>query len=135
MFLRRDLGMYIVIPVEKNTELRSNGENGYIFAKDCILVFVCIQCNDAYALYLGLRFCAFERKQLQEVTFSWGRSYDHNYLRFLSTFGEKKVFFSKTSVTYDQLFSKACSSLSKNCIFFAKFLSKNIFRIITLVPG
>jgi hypothetical protein len=28
----------------------------------------------------------------------WGRCYDHNFLRFLTIFGEKMAFFSKTNV-------------------------------------
>jgi hypothetical protein len=30
--------------------------------------------------------------------FSWGRFYDHNFLRFSTIFGEKIAFFSKTNV-------------------------------------
>jgi hypothetical protein len=33
-----------------------------------------------------------------EILMSWGRCYDHNFLRFLTISGEKMAFFSKTNV-------------------------------------
>jgi hypothetical protein len=61
-----------------------------------------------------------------------GRCYIyHNNLRFLPIFGQKMAFFSKNN----QLYGKSNSSWSKNWQFFAKFFGKNIYKIITSVPG
>jgi hypothetical protein len=56
-----------------------------------------------------------------------GRCYDHNFLRFLTIFGEKMAFFSKTNVLIKILHNLA--------LFFAEFIGENILKIVTSVPG
>jgi hypothetical protein len=66
-------------------------------------------------------------KKLTEdfLRISWGRCYNHNFLRFLSIFGEKMAFFLKNQYN-DQLFAKTSSSLSKKC-HFSPFVLAKIF--------
>jgi hypothetical protein len=54
--------------------------------------------------------------------------------QFLAIFGKNIGVFLKNQC-YDQFFSKTSISLSKNANIFAKYFGKNIFKIITLVPG
>jgi hypothetical protein len=64
-----------------------------------------------------------------------GRCYDHNFLRFLPIFGEKKLaFFSKTNVMIT-IFAKTSSSLSKNANIFARFFVENIFKNHSIGPS
>jgi hypothetical protein len=64
---------------------------------------------------------------------SWGRSYDHNFLRFFLIFGEKIGFFSKTKVMIT-IFAKLAVVWAKNANFFANFFGENTLKIITSVP-
>jgi hypothetical protein len=64
-----------------------------------------------------------------------GRCYDHNFWRFLPIFGEKLAFFSKTNATYNQKFALFSFVFSQKAPFFRNFFGKNIFKIITSVPG
>jgi hypothetical protein len=48
---------------------------------------------------------------------TWGRCYDHNFLRFLPMFGKKLSFFSKTNAMIT-IFAKTSSSLSKKRQYF-----------------
>jgi hypothetical protein len=63
-----------------------------------------------------------------------GRCYDHNFLRFLTIFGEKNGVFSKTNVMIKLLHNLALFQV-KNANFFAKIFGENILKIITSVPG
>jgi hypothetical protein len=65
---------------------------------------------------------------------SRGRCYDHNFLRFLTIFGEQISVFLK-SQCYDQNFAYLSFVSSQKRHFFAEFFSENIFKIITSVPG
>jgi hypothetical protein len=60
----------------------------------------------------------------------WGRSYDHNFLRFSAIFGnfrqfsaKQLAFFSKTNVMIN-FFAKVNSSLSKKRQFFRQFFGR-----------
>jgi hypothetical protein len=55
----------------------------------------------------------------------WDRCYDHNFLQFLTIFGEKLAFFSKTNVMIIFLKKLALFSV-KNANFFAEFFGENI---------
>jgi hypothetical protein len=63
-----------------------------------------------------------------------GRCYDHNFLRFLTIFGEKIGVFLKYQC-YDQKFSKFSLVLSQKRQFFSEIFGENILKIITSVPG
>jgi hypothetical protein len=63
----------------------------------------------------------------QLICSSWGRCYDHSFLRFLPIFGEKMAFFYKTNVMII-FFAKTISSLRKKN-------GENILKIITSVPA
>jgi hypothetical protein len=65
---------------------------------------------------------------------SWGRCYDHNFLRFSTIFGKKIGVFLKKQC-YDQNFALFSFVLSKKRHFFAEFFGKNILKIIASVPG
>jgi hypothetical protein len=57
---------------------------------------------------------------------SWGRSYDHNFLRFFPIFGEKMAFFSKTNVRIKiKILHNLALFWVKNAIFFAEFFGEN----------
>jgi hypothetical protein len=77
---------------------------------------------------VGLHFGRYFHKPI------WGRCYDHNFLRFLTIFGEKVAFFSKTNVMINILHKLALFWV-KNANFFAEFFGENILKIITSVPG
>jgi hypothetical protein len=62
-----------------------------------------------------------------------GRCYDHNFLRFLTIFGETIGVFLKNQC-YDQNFAKFSFVLSQKRQFFTEFFGENIFKIITSVP-
>jgi hypothetical protein len=57
---------------------------------------------------------------------TWGRCYDHNFLRFLTIFGEKIGVFSKIQC-YDKKFAYFSLVLSQKCQFFRNFFSAKIF--------
>jgi hypothetical protein len=63
---------------------------------------------------------------------TWGRCYDHNFLRFFPIFGEKIDVFLKYQC-YDQLFSKFSFVLSQKRRFFRKIFRRKYFKIITSV--
>jgi hypothetical protein len=54
-----------------------------------------------------------------------GRCYDHNFLRFLTIFGKKLPFFSKTNVLIKLLHNLTLFWV-KNANFFAEFFGENI---------
>jgi hypothetical protein len=54
-----------------------------------------------------------------------GRCYDHNFLRFLTIFGEKIGVFLKNQC-YDQNFAYFCFVLSQNGNIFTEFFGENI---------
>jgi hypothetical protein len=54
---------------------------------------------------------------------SWDRCYEHNFRRFLTIFGKKCRFFSKTNVMVNFL-QKLAVVWSKNAKFFSSFLAK-----------
>jgi hypothetical protein len=61
---------------------------------------------------------------------TWGRCYDHEFLRVSSIFGEKMAFFSKTNVMIKNYHNLALFWV-KN----AKFFGENVSKIITSAPG
>jgi hypothetical protein len=66
----------------------------------------------------------------------WGRCYDHNFMRCLPIFWVEIGVFLKKTMLYLIIFSQTKSSLSKKpANIYAKFLVKNILKIITSVPG
>jgi hypothetical protein len=77
--------------------------------------------------------CLQWNKTSHTVSVTRGRCYDHNFLRFLTIFGEKLAFFLKTNVMI-----KISHILTlfwvKNANFFAEIFGENIFKIITTVP-
>jgi hypothetical protein len=62
-----------------------------------------------------------------------GRCYDHNFLPFLTIFGETIGVFLKYQC-YDQIISKFGFVFSQKRHFFSKFFGENILKIITSVP-
>jgi hypothetical protein len=56
---------------------------------------------------------------------TWGRCYDHNFLRFSTIFGKKMAFFSKTNVMIKILHNLALFRV-KNANFFAEIFGENI---------
>jgi hypothetical protein len=64
---------------------------------------------------------------------TWGRCYEHNFLRFSTIFCKNWRFSQKP-----MLWSKFCIIYhcfeSKTKFFFAEFFGKNILKIITSVP-
>jgi hypothetical protein len=60
--------------------------------------------------------------KVRKSNWSWGRCYDHNFLRFLPIFGEKIGVFLKKQC-YDQFFHNL-ALLSKMPIFFQIFSAK-----------
>jgi hypothetical protein len=65
---------------------------------------------------------------------SWGRCYDHNFLRFCHFSAKKLAFFSKTNVMI-KILEIIRVVWAKNANIFAKFFGENIFEFITSVPG
>jgi hypothetical protein len=63
-----------------------------------------------------------------------GRCYDHNFLRFLTIFGEKIGVFLKNQC-YDQLFSKFSFVLCQKRHFFADFFGENISKNHNIGPS
>jgi hypothetical protein len=55
---------------------------------------------------------------------SWGRCFDHNFMRFSTMFGEKLSFFSKTNVII-KIFHNLALFLVKCANFSAEFVSEN----------
>jgi hypothetical protein len=91
----------------------------------CNLSFLC---NELFFEKLVLQCVHFTlRRTILEYaeTKSWDRRYDHNFLRFLTIFGEKIGVFIKNQC-YDELFSKFSFVLSQKRQFFAEFFSENI---------
>jgi hypothetical protein len=72
-----------------------------------------------------------KRRVLSSVT--RGRCYDHDFLQFLTIFGDKIGVFLKTNVMINFIQNLALFSVKKRQ-FFAKFFGENIFKIITSVP-
>jgi hypothetical protein len=68
------------------------------------------------------------RQHLLLAVVSWGRCYDHNFLRFLPIFGEKIGFFLKIQC-YDKKFAQFSFVLSQKRQFFRRFFSAKIFRM------
>jgi hypothetical protein len=65
---------------------------------------------------------------------TWGRCYDHNFLRFFPIFGEKLAFFLYTNVMIN-FFQNLALFWVKNANFFAKCFGEKIKKIITSVPA
>jgi hypothetical protein len=66
---------------------------------------------------------------------AWGRYYDHNFLQFLTIFGEKIGVFLKYHC-YDQNFCIIYLFYgSKTQIFSPIFFGENILKSVTSVPG
>jgi hypothetical protein len=59
------------------------------------------------------------------ITTTWGRCYDHNFLRFSPIFGKKIGVFLKNQC-YDQNFAYFSFVLSQIRQFFAEFFGENI---------
>jgi hypothetical protein len=59
------------------------------------------------------------------VTLLWGRCYDHDFLRFLTLFGEKNGVFLRNQC-YDQHFALFAFVLSQKLQFFAKYCGEII---------
>jgi hypothetical protein len=65
---------------------------------------------------------------------TWGRCYDHNFLRFFPIFSEIIGVFLKYQCYY-QPFQNLALFWVKNANFFAIFFGENILKIITSVPA
>jgi hypothetical protein len=65
--------------------------------------------------------------------FTWGRCYDHNFLRFFPIFGEKIGVFLKCQC-YDQLFSKFSFVLSQKRQFFCKIFRQKYLKNHNIGP-
>jgi hypothetical protein len=64
--------------------------------------------------------------QVPASTQTWGRRYDHNFLRFLPIFGEKFGVFLKNHC-YDHIFAKTSNSLSKKRQNFRQIFRRKYF--------
>jgi hypothetical protein len=69
---------------------------------------------------------ATSRYRKKSLTGTWDRCYDHNFLRFLTIFGEKIGVFLKNQC-YDQIFKKLALFSVKNANFLTNFSAK-IFK-------
>jgi hypothetical protein len=67
---------------------------------------------------------------------TWGRCYNHQFLRFLPIFpGKKLAFFSKTNSTYDKIFAKTTSSGSaKKTPIFRQIFCRKYFKTHNIGP-
>jgi hypothetical protein len=81
--------------------------------------------SNACTVFLGFFFITFSETKIA-TSVTRGRCYDHNFLRFLTIFGEKMAFLSQTNVMIKILHNLALFQV-KNANFLPKFSAK-IFK-------
>jgi hypothetical protein len=88
--------------------------------------------NLVYFVVNGI-FSHFDCLDQEKIWLPWGRCCDWNLQRFLSIFGEKMTFLSKTNVMITFL-QKLAVVWAKNANIFAKVWGENIFKNHTIGP-